>query len=80
MGKFEKNNRPQAQRAAQNAARKSKPKKQSRLPLILGILGSAVVIVACAVGYVLLRDDHKIAQNVYVGGINLSGMTKEEAK
>ena len=80
MGKFEKNNRPQAQRAAQNAARKSKPKKQSRLPLILGIFGSAVVIVACAVGYVLLRDDHKIAQNVYVGGINLSGMTKEEAK
>ena len=80
MGKFEKNNRPQAQRAAQNAARKSKPKKQSRLPLILGILGSAVVIIACAVGYILLRDDHRIAQNVYVGGINLSGMTKEEAK
>lgn len=81
MGKFEKANRPQAQSAAQNAARKSnKKKKKSRLPLILGIVGSVVVIMACVVGYMLLRDDHKIAQNVFVGGIELSGMTKEEAK
>ena len=79
MGKFEKANRPQAQRAAQNAANKAN-KKKSRLPLILGILGSAVVILACAVGYLRLRDDHKIAQNIFVGGIDLSGMTKEEAK
>lgn len=81
MGKFEKANRPQAQRAAQNAANKAnKKKKKSRLPLILGILGSAVVILACAIGYLRLRDDHKIAQNIFIGGIDLSGMTKKEAK
>ena len=79
MGKFEKANRPQAQNAAQRAANKShKKKKKSRLPLILGIVCSVAVIAACAVGYLLLRDDHKIAQNVFVGGIDLSGMTKEE--
>lgn len=81
MGKFEKANRPQAQRAAQNAAAKAnKKKKKSHLPLILGMIVCVVIIMACAVGYMLLRDDHKIAQKVYVGGIELSGMTKEEAK
>ena len=46
----------------------------------MGILGSLVVIAACAVGYLLLRDDQKIAQNIYVGGIDIGSMTKEEAK
>ncbi len=63
--------------AAQKAA--APKKKKSRLPLVIGILGALCVVAACAIAYLLLRDDEKIVNNVYVAGINLSGMTKEEA-
>ncbi|MBQ6430268.1 MAG: VanW family protein [Oscillospiraceae bacterium] len=73
------------QSAAQKAAQKSAPKKsapkkkKSRLPLVIGILGALCVVAACAIAYLLLRDDEKIVNNVYVAGINLSGKTREEA-
>lgn len=69
------------QDAAPMQPKKSAPKKKkkSKLPLILGIVGAVCVVAACAVGYFLLHDDEKIVNNVYVAGINLSGMTKEEA-
>ena len=69
------------QKAASKAApKKSAPKKKkSRLPLVIGILAALCVVAASAVAYLLLRDDEKIVNNVYVAGINLSGMTKEEA-
>lgn len=88
MGKYEKKpGQSQAVRyaAARRAAgspppRRKKKQEKSRVPLILALALSVVVILACAVGYVLFRDDGKIARNVYVGGINIGGMTKEEAK
>ncbi len=73
------------QAASQKPAQKSAPKKaapkkkKSVLPIVIGILGALIVVVACLIGYLLLRDDEKIVNNVYVAGINLSGMTKEEA-
>ncbi len=84
MGKFEKSNRPHAQSAARRdaQARRSK-KKKSKLPLVLGIMAVLVVAAACAAGYFFLRggeDDMKIAKGVYACGIDLSGMTREEAK
>lgn len=65
--------------AAKSAPKRSAPKKKSRLPLIIGILAALCVVAASAVAYLLLRDDEKIVNNVYVAGVNLSGMTKEEA-
>lgn len=62
--------------AAKNAAPK---KKKSRLPLILGIVGAVCLVIASAAAYYFLHDDEKIVNNVYVAGLNLSGMTKEEA-
>lgn len=64
---------------AQSAARK-KQKKNRRLPIIIGVLCAAVVLVACVTAFLWLRgDDGKIAKNVFVAGVDLSGMTKEEA-
>lgn len=71
--------------AAQKTAQKSAPKKSSpkkkkgRLPLVIGILAALCVVAASAIAYLLLRDDERIVNNVYVAGVNLSGMTKEEA-
>ena len=83
MGKFEKGKRPtQAQSYAepQRAPKKKKQKKQSRLGLIVALLAAAVVLVGCGVGYLFLRDDGRIVNNLYVAGVDLSGMTKEEAR
>ena len=83
MGKFEKGKRPtQAQSYAepQRAPKKKKQKKQSRLGLIVALLAAAVVLVGCGVGYMFLRDDGRIVNNLYVAGVDLSGMTKEEAR
>ena len=73
-------NRPDhAPSTAQSVARK-KQKKRSRLPVVIGILCAAVVIVGCAIAFLWLRgDDGKIVKNVFVAGVDLSGMTKEEA-
>ena len=72
MGKFEKANRPYA--------RQSKKKKKKALPLVIVIVCAALVIVAGAVAMLLLGgDDGKIVNNLYVAGVDLSGMTKEEA-
>ena len=64
---------------AQSAARK-KQRKRSRLPVVIGILCAAVVLVGCVIAFLWIRsDDGKIAKNVFVAGVDLSGMTKEEA-
>ena len=96
MGKFEKGNRPQpsvynpqapsaarrtsADKAAAKPSGSPKKKNKSKLPLILGIVGAACVILACVIGYLYLSDDETIARNVYVAGVNIGGMTVEEAK
>lgn len=77
MGKFEKNNRPKAQEPSEP---KRKPKqKKNPLPIILGLVASITVVLAGVVGYLLLQDDNRIEENVYVAGVDLSNMTKEEA-
>lgn len=76
------NARRQAQSYAepQREPKKKKQKKQSRLGLIVALLAAAVVLVGCGVGYMFLRDDGRIVNNLYVAGVDLSGMTKEEAR
>ncbi len=86
MGKYEK--KPAQSQAVRYASRstagpapkKRKKNKKNKLPLILALALSVVIILACAVGYVIFRDDGRITRNVYVGGINIGGMTKEEAE
>lgn len=84
MGKFEKANRPQVRAAApQPAPARRKPRrKKSRAPLIVCIIVAIVLVAGTLAGCLLLkgRDDGRIAQNVFVEGIDLSGMTEEEAK
>ena len=90
MGKFEKSNRPPVRnhqapsRGPMQPARPAAPapqkkKSRSKLPLILGILGSVFVILCCILGYLALRDDGKIAENIHVAGVDLSGLSAEEA-
>lgn len=69
MGKFEKGNRSRA----------GKPKKNRKLPLIIGIICAVVVIVFGVAAILLLSDDGKIVNNLYVAGVDIGGMTKEEA-
>ena len=74
--------RPAVQRSAppkQPIPEGPKKKKGSKLPLILGLVAAAVVLFTCVVGYLLLRDDGLIADQIYVAGIDLSGMTPEQA-
>lgn len=110
MGKFEKKNRtasPQASRSAyprnarptqaQRSARKQH-KKQSSLPLLLGIGGVAVILIACVAAFFLLRNpdgpgsseplknhfavkinDQLFDKNIYIAGVDVGGMTQEEA-
>lgn len=76
--------RDAARRSGSRPPQRRRKKSGSKLPVVLGILGCIVVVLACVVGYFLLRGsgtgDNKIAQNVYVAGVHLGGMTKEEAK
>lgn len=99
MGKFEKKNRtapsrsaPRSQNArptqAQRSAKKRR-KKQSRLPLFLGLGGVAVILIACVAAFVLLggSDDvgglkvegDRIVSGATVAGVEIGGMTQEEA-
>ena len=92
MGKFEKETHPQTRRtsSARNtsgsrsaaASRKPAPrkkKKKNNLPLILGIMIALIVVVACVGGYIMFHDNGRISQNVYIAGIDVGGMTRDEA-
>ena len=83
MGKFEKQNRPayKASQAEHHVRRKKK--KKSNLPLIIGIAVFALVLVACGVFILLGRNDappdNKIRLDTYIAGIDVGGLTKDEA-
>lgn len=93
MGKFEKETYPQPRRASasrstsaargssaqRSPAPKKKKKTKSKLPLILGILAALIVVVACVGGYIMFHDNGRISQNVYIAGIDVGGMTRDEA-
>lgn len=93
MGKFEKETHPQPRRASasrstsaargssaqRSPAPKKKKKTKSKLPLILGILAALIVVVACVGGYIMFHDNGRISQNVYIAGIDVGGMTRDEA-
>ena len=83
MGKFEKQNRPayKASQAEQHVRRKKK--KKGNTGLLIGIVAFALVLVACAV-FILLGQkdtppDNKIRLETYIAGIDVGGLTKEEA-
>lgn len=59
--------------------RPKKKKKSAVLPIVITACAAVLVIAVCLVGYFALRDDGLVADNVYVAGIDLSGMTREEA-
>ena len=65
-----------------SASRKPAPKKKKKknnLPLILGIIIALIVVVACIGGYIMFHDNGRISQNVYIAGIDVGGMTRDEA-
>ncbi len=65
----------------------AKPKKKSRLPLYLGIGAAVLLIAVCVVGAIALKsgmedvkfEQEHIVKNVHVAGVNIGGMTREEA-
>lgn len=88
MGKYDNETRPQQRRASPSrsapasraaAPKKKKKKTKSKLPLILGILVALIVIAACVGGYIMFHDNGRIAGNVYIAGVDVGGMTREEA-
>ena len=79
MGKFEKKDKRPSQ-AQEASSSQKKPSKKRAAILIGSICAAAVVLLGAVAGFFLLRDDGKIAGNLYIAGVDLGGMTREEAK
>ncbi len=90
MGKFEKKTQARStansrSTQAQRSARKKK--NQNKLPILLGIGGAAAIVIACVVGFFVLKggddklhpEDNRIIENAYVAGVDVGGMTRDEA-
>ncbi len=79
MGNNETPKRPTSQ---QIASRKKAAQKQ-KLAIIIGCTVLAIMVIGLIVGLIIYsgrtKDDGKILPNVYAAGIDLGGMTKEEA-
>lgn len=69
MGKFEK--KPQ---------RTQKKSGSKKTVLLVSVIAAVVLVVGVFAAFLLLRDDGKIVGNLYVAGVDVGGMTKEEAK
>lgn len=75
-GKFEKSRVP----VATQMQAKATEKKSHALRNTLIICGVVLVVAAAAVlGWLYLGRDQTIAKNVYIAGVNVGGMSKEEA-
>lgn len=75
-GKFEKSRVPVATQMQANATKK----KSHALRNMLIICGVVLVVAAAAVlGWLYLGRDRTIADNVYIAGVNVGGMSKEQA-
>ena len=71
----------QTNRRPTQAQRHVRPrKKKSKLAPILILCAVAVVAIGILVGCLALKDDGKIVGNLFVAGVDLGGMTEEEAK
>lgn len=101
MGKFEKKSESvnTAKKTSQNSAKNTKTrttqaqkaakkKNKSSLPIWLGVGGAVLIVIACVIGFFILRNDEKgvqppqenyIIDNAYVAGVNIGGMTREQA-
>ena len=73
-----------APRSGAAAAERRRQKEKQRRNLIILIGVAAVLLIGIIVGAIAIfsggQDDNKILRNVYAAGVNLGGMTKEEAK
>lgn len=96
MGKFEKKPTDApvtAQKRPTQAQKASRKKKNNnKLPLLLGIGGAVLIIIACIVGFFIIRGNKEdvqdlpaapvenyITENAYVAGVHIGGMTREQA-
>ncbi len=83
MGKFEKQNRPayKASQAEHHVRRKKK--KKNNAGLLIGIAVFALVLIACGVFILHGKNDappdNKIRLDTYIAGIDVGGLTKDEA-
>ena len=87
MGKFEKKGVPGAKSAPKRKGKNNtKKKNQNKLPLILGISGAALILIGCLIGFLIMNKtevpvaEDYIVDNTYIAGVNVGGMTREEAK
>ena len=69
MGKFEK--KPQ---------RTQKKSGSKKTVLLVSVIVAVVLVVGVFAAFLLLRDDGKIVGNLYVAGVDVGGMTKEQAR
>lgn len=65
---------------ARRQASRRKAAARKRTVLLVSIAVTVVLIVAVFAAFTLLRDDGKIVGNLYVAGVDVGGMTKEQAK
>ena len=70
MGKFEK--KPQQTQKEKSGSKKT--------VLLVSVIAAVVLVVGVFAAFLLLRDDGKIVGNLYVAGVDVGGMTKEQAK
>ncbi len=69
MGKFEKKPQPAQKKAGSR-----------KTVLLVSVIAAVVLVVGVFAAFLLLRDDGKIVGNLYVAGVDVGGMTKEQAK
>lgn len=69
MGKFEKKPQPRKKKA-----------DGKKTALLVSVIIAVVLVVGVFAFFGLTRDDGRIIGNLYVAGVNVGGMTREEAK
>ena len=73
-------NNEKQRRTSQAQSHSNRHKKKGKHKVLIGcIAAAAVLVVVFLAGCLLLHDNGTIVQNLYVAGIHLGGMTKEEA-
>ncbi len=69
MGKYEKKPQPHKEK-----------KGGKKTALLVSVIVAVVLVVGVFAFFILTRDDGRIVGNLYVAGVDVGGMTREEAK